>query len=144
MEGVKKLAGVYLVGIAVVVAVFFAVNSFLADAIDVVAVWSVLDILMVIGLALALAFNYASKREEGGRDPGEPVTRRYLEVNAAFYITAGVTILFLHSWFSLLAQGPDSLDGNHQAWVIWAAVDTLLPLVLGVTGCRLWRGSLQS
>lgn len=144
MEGVKKLAGVYLVGIAVVVAVFFAVNSFLADAIDVVAVWSVLDILMVIGLALALAFNYASKREEGGRDPGEPVTRRYLEVNAAFYITAGVTILFLHSWFSLLAQGPDSLDGNHQAWVIWAAVDTMLPLVLGVTGCRLWRGSLQS
>ena len=144
MDGVKKLAGVYLVGIAVVVAVFFAVNSFLADVIDVVAVWSVLDILMVIGLALALVFNYASKREEGGRDPGEPVTRRYLEVNAAFYITAGVTILFLHNWFSLLAQGPDSLDGNHQAWVIWAAVDTLLPLVLGVTGCRLWRGSLQS
>ena len=48
-------------------------------------------------------------------------------------------ILFLHNWFSLLANGADSLDGNHQAWVIWAAVDTALPLVVGVTGCALWR-----
>ena len=144
MGGVKKLAGVYLVGIAVVVAVFFIINTFLTDAIDVMAVWLVLDILMAIGLALALVFNYASKREEGGRDPGEPVTRRYLEVHVAFYITAGVTILFLHNWFSLLAQGGDSLEGNHQAWIIWAAVDTLLPLVLGVTGCRLWKGASGS
>ena len=50
-----------------------------------------------------------------------------------------MTVLFLHNWFSLLAQGTDSLDGNHQAWIIWAAVDVLLPLVVGVTGCRLWR-----
>ncbi len=59
-------------------------------------------------------------------------------------MTAGVTILFLHNWFSLLAFGGDSLDGNHQAWVIWAAVDALLPLVLGVTGCRLWLGESDS
>ncbi len=30
-------------------------------------------------------------------------------------------------------------DGNHQAWVICAVVDTLLPLTLGVTGCSMWR-----
>ena len=67
------------------------------------------------------------------------VTRRYLEVNLAFYITAAVSILFLHNWFSLLANGPDSLDGNHQAWVIWAFVDTALPLLLAATGFSLWR-----
>ena len=60
-------------------------------------------------------------------------------MNTAFYLTAGITILFLHNWFSLLANGSDSLDGNHQAWVIWAVVDTMLPLVLGVTGCAMWR-----
>ena len=145
MDGLKKLAGVYLVGVAVVVAVYFIINNFLAGSFDVLRVWYVVDVLMLIGLALALIFNYASMREEGGR--GETVTRRYLEVNTAFFVTVGVTILFLHNWLSLLALGPDmalganSLNGNHQAWVIWAAVDTLLPLVLGATGCRLWRES---
>ena len=52
--------------------------------------------------------------------------------------------VFCTTGFSLLAFGGDSLDGNHQAWVIWAAVDTLLPLVLGVTGCRLWLGESGS
>ena len=145
MDGLKKLAGVYLVGVALVVAVYFIINNFLAGSFDVLRVWHVLDVLMLIGLALALIFNYASMREEGRR--GEAVTRRYLEVNTAFFVTAGVTILFLHNWLSLLALGPDmalgpnSLKGNHQAWIIWAAVDTLLSLVLGVTGCRVWRES---
>lgn len=145
MDGLKKLAGVYMVGVAVVVAVYFIINNFLAGSFDLLRVWHVLDVLMLIGLALALIFNYASMREEGGS--GEAVTRRYLEVNTAFFVTAGVMILFLHNWLSLLALGPDmalgpnSLNGNHQAWIIWAAVDTLLPLVLGVTGCRVWRES---
>ena len=139
MDVVKKPVGAYLVVLAVVVAVFFIINPFLVDSIDVQGVWYVLDVLMVIGLALALVFNCMRKREVGARDPGGQVTRPYLEANVAFFVTAGVTVLFLHNWFSLLAEGGDSLDGNHQAWVIWAAVDTLLPLVLGVTGCRLWQ-----
>ncbi len=139
MEGITKVVGAYMVALAVAVAGFFIINSFLVDSIDVLAVWYVLDVLMVIGLGLALAFNYLHKREVGSRDPDQPVTRGYLEANVAFFLTAGVTVLFLHNWFSLLAEGGDSLDGNHQAWVIWAAVDVLLPLVLGVTGCRLWR-----
>ena len=53
------------------------------------SIWYALDVLMLIGLAIALVFNYARKSAEGGRDPGEPVTRRYLEVNAAFFLTAG-------------------------------------------------------
>ncbi len=138
MEGLKKLAGVYLVVVAVVVAVFFIINNFLSDAIDVLAVWQVLDVLMVTGLALGLVFNYLAKRDADAADDGPGVTRRSLEANVAFYATAGVTILFLHNWFALLAGV--SLEGNEQAWVIWAAVDTVLPLVLGATGCRLWRG----
>ena len=144
MDGIKKLVGIYLVGVALAVAVFFAINPFLAASFEVLNVWNMLDVLMLIGLALGLVFNYAAKREACKGDAGETITRRYLEVNVAFFVTAGTSILFLHAWFSLLAQGPDSLDGNHQAWVIWAAVDTLLPLVLGFTGYRLLRGDSQS
>ena len=145
MESLKKLAGAYLVGIAVVVAVWFIINTFFVDLFDVMAVWYVLDALMFAGLVLALGFNYIRKRKESGRDPGESVTRRYLEVNAAFYLTAGITVLFLHNWFSLLANGVGSLAlDNHQAQVIWAFVDTLLPLTLGATGCALWREPSES
>ncbi len=142
MEGLKKLAGAYLVIVAVVVAVFFIINNLLSDAIDVLSVWYVLDVLMVIGLALGLIFNYMAKREADGAGDGPGTFRRSLEANVAFYATAGVTILFLHNWFALLAG--ISLEGNEQAWVIWAAVDTVLPLVLGATGCRLWRGGSSS
>ncbi len=140
MAGLKKLGAVYMVGVAVVVAVFFIVNVLLDDEIDVLNVWHVLDVLMLVAIAIALTYNYARKQDEDGGDPSGGVTRRYLEVNVAFYLTAGVTVLFLHNWFSLLALGSDSLDDNRRAaWTIWAAVDTLLPIVVGVTGCSLWR-----
>ena len=139
MAFLRRVGAVYLIGVAAAVAVFFIVNTFLDDTLDVLQVWYVLDVLMLIGLAVALAFNFSRKMDAGGRDPESGVTLRYLEVNAAFYVTAAVTILFLHNWFSLLSQGADSLDGNHQAWVIWAFVDTALPLVLGATGFGLWR-----
>ena len=144
MDGLKKLIGAYLMVIAAIVAVFFIINPLLVDSVEVLSIWSVVDVLMVIALALALIFNLARKREECRHDSNGPVTRSYLDAKVAFFVTAGVTILFLHNWFSLLAFGGDSLEGNHQAWVIWAAVDTLLPLVLGVTGCRLWQGESDS
>ena len=140
MTKLKKPAGAYLIGVAVMVAAFFITNPLITGPLDTVKVWAVLDILMLIGLLTALTLNYSSKRTlEERQEPDDSVSRRRLEINIAFYLTAGVTILFLHNWFSLLAQGAESLSGNHQAWVIWAAVDTMLPLVLGATGCRLMR-----
>ncbi len=144
MAGLKRPAGAYMAAVGTAVAVYFIINPFLSESFDVITVWYVLDVLMVIGLGLALVFNFIRKHELGKRDPEGPITRPYLEVHVAFYLTAAITILFLHNWFSLLALGEDSLDGNHQAWVIWAAVDTMVPLVLGVTGCRLWCEASRS
>ena len=138
MTGLKRAVGAYMVLAAAAVAVFFIINAFLLDSIDVPGVWNVLDVLMLVGLAPALIFNYASKREESEGSFDGSVTRGYLDASILFYLTVAVTILFLHNWLSLLALGGDSLDGNHQAWVIWAIVDTLAPITLGVTGCRLW------
>ena len=147
MARLTKLAGAYMIVLAVVVAVYFIINTVLGESIDdfdVRSVWNVLDVLMLIGLVLALVFNYIRKREEDRSGSGGAVTRQYLEVNLAFYLTAGVTVLFLHNWLSLLALGGDSLDGNHQAWIIWAFVDVMLPLTLGTTGCRLLCGESGS
>ena len=141
MAGLKKLAGGYLMLLAIAVAVFFIINNFLADAIDVQTVWLALDALMLIGLAIGLIYNYGRKSAADGGNDGDGVTRGYFEANTAFFVTAGVSILFLHNWFALLANGSDYLDGNHQSWVIWAVVDTLLPLILGITGCHMWKNS---
>ena len=139
MSGLKKLVGAYLVVVGVAVAVFFAINSLLFDSIDVPGTWQILDVLMFIGLVPALYFNYARKSEVDARDQNGSITRPYLESNVLFYLTVGITIIFMHNWLSMLANGTDSLDGNHQAWVIWAFVDTLLPIAFGLSGCRLWR-----
>lgn len=141
MEGLRKPVGMYMVAVAVVVAVFFIINTFLEDSIDVMQVWLVLDVLMLIALVPALIFNYMRKRHADGEGSGGAVTVRYLTANVAFFLTAALMILFLHNWFTLLAQGTDSLDGNHPAWNIWTVVDTMLPLVVGTTGCRMWCGS---
>ena len=138
MEGLQKPLGAYLVGIAVVVAVWFIINTFFVNVFEVQDVWYVLDAFMFAGLVLALGFNARRMASEGGPDAGEPVTRRYLEVNLLFYLTAAIMILFMHNWFSLLAHGADNLEGNDPAWIIWAVVDTTLPIALGVTGCRMW------
>ena len=148
MAGLKKPAGAYLVLLAIVVAVFFIINTFLTDVLDVLTIWYVLDVLMLIGLAIGLVYNYGRKRGADSGNEGEGVTRGYFEANTAFYITAGVSILFLHNWFALLALGGDSLgantvDGNHHAWVIWAVVDTVLPIVLGITGCHMWKNASE-
>ncbi len=142
MGAIKKLLGMYLILVATVVAVWFIITSLFVDSFSVNDVWYVLDILMVIGLAIGLAYNFDRKRKMDSQTGDSGISRRYLEVNLAFYLTAAVTILFLHNWIAFLNLGLE-LD-NHQAWVIWAFVDTLLPLTLGTTGCTMLKGSSES
>ena len=65
MAAINKLAGAYLVAISAAVAVFFIINTFLVDAINVLAVWHVLDVLMLMGLVLGMGFNFAHKQRAG-------------------------------------------------------------------------------
>ena len=142
MAALKRLGAVYLIGVAVAMALYFIINPWHAESYDPGNIWGVLDILMVIALPLALDVNFRFKRTVDGRDSGEGITRRYLEANVVFYTTAALAILFLHNWFSTLVFGAE-LD-NHRVWIIWATLNTLLPLALGVTGCRLWREASES
>lgn len=136
MEVVRKTMGMYLVMLAMAVAMWFIMNSMFLDVLDTGDVWFVLDILMLIGLVAGLAFNLHRKRiMDAERPDNQGITRSYLEANVLFYATAAVFILFMHNWMAFLNIGLET--DNHQAWVIWAVVDTLLPLVLGVTGCAM-------
>ena len=61
MNLLKQGSAIYMMVVAAVVAVFFVINTFLADAIDVATVWLVLDVLMAIGLGAAIVVNSARK-----------------------------------------------------------------------------------
>lgn len=140
--GVKQLGGIYLIAVSLIVVVFFISNSFFDanDTFDVLSVWYVLDVLMLIGLVIGLVLSFGDKTEERRqRAAGTSDAGRYIAVNGTFYGIVVVTILFLHNWVALLAYGSDHLDGNHSAWVIWAVVDTLLPVTLAIAGVRQLR-----
>ena len=141
---VKRPAGIYLISVALLVALYFILTPFFPESFDVTIVWHVLDALMLLGLLMALGFNYLYKRDQADRDKSMAITRQYLEANLVFFVTAGLTIWFLYSWFSLLSYGDDYLNGNSPAWNIWNVVDMVLPITFGVVGCRLWREGSQS
>ena len=66
-------------------AAFFITNPLLASLLDPVKIWAVLNILMIISLLTALAFNYTSKRTlEKGQEPDGAVSRRNLEIKSRF------------------------------------------------------------
>ena len=137
----QRLGAIYLLGVSVVVAGYFIINPLHAESYDPSNIWSVLDVLMVIAAVPALVFNTRRKLREGRPSDGGPPSHRYWEVNILFYATIGVTILLLHNWFYDLALGLEV--GDHQGFVKWAVVDTLLPLTFGATGFAMWRGSEQ-
>ena len=133
-----KIGAAYLIIISVAVALYIIVNPLHAESYNPENVWLYLDILMVIGAALALAFNGLRKCRLA--NPGvqsQAPGRHYWEVNIAFYATLAVSILLMHNWFSLLALGLEVND--HQGFIKWAAVDTALPLVFGATGLAMLR-----
>lgn len=136
MAVLKRIGAAGLTGAALAVAAWFMFSSLFAEPV-VNEVWEALDILQLAALMVGIAFNYEWKRR-AGRNPGDGVTRAYLESNALFYANAALLLMFLHGWITLLATGVLAED-DHQAWVVWDAVNILGPIALGVTGCRLWR-----
>ena len=69
-----------------------------------------LDILMMIGLLMALAINYASKRNlEKVQGPEDSVRRGRWEINIALYLTAGVISCFFTTGYHCLPKAPTAL-----------------------------------
>ena len=54
-----------------------------------------------------------------------------------FHVTIVVFLLFFFNWFSNLSPNNEP-DGQ-----VWTIVDTVMPIVLGVTGIRMWRSAAK-
>ena len=129
-----RVVAAYLVLVAVSVGVHFIITPLYHPGGDApFFAWEVHNWFMAVGMVLALAGSYAAKRSVDA--DGSADLKRYLEANTVFYAAAAVFLLFFWNWFSALSPN-DSADGQ-----FWVVIDTLMPIVMGVTGCRMWRDS---
>ena len=136
MNVLQKLLAVFLIGVALLVAVHFVFNSFYRESLDTVEVWSVLDWPMALALVIALIVHFRRKRAlDAGSERG--LTREYVEVNIATYATALVALWFFSNWFNFLNVGMEGESAGNL--VMWVIVDALIVLVLSATASYLWR-----
>ena len=134
-----RTVAAYVVLVAAAVAVNFIVTPWYHPGGDEpFEVWEILNYFMAVGMGLTLVGSYVEKRRIDG--DGSADLRRYLEANTVFYGTVGVFLLFFWNWFSFLSGDLRSND-NVADGQFWSVIDTLMPIVMGVTGCRMWRSA---
>jgi hypothetical protein len=130
-----RAVAAYLVLVAVAVAVHFIITPLYHPGGDApFTAWAVMNWFMAVAMLITLAAACAEKRRiDGDR---ETDLKRYLEANTVFYGAVAVFILYFWNWFSSLSPNnvPDS-----QFWVV---IDILMPIVMGVAGCRMWRNAV--
>ncbi len=132
-----RVTSVYLIVLAVVVAVNFIITPLYHPGGDEpYTVWETLNWFMAVGMVITVIASYVQKRRVDA--DGSSDVKRYLEANAVFYLAVVVFIIFFWNWFSDLSPN-NAPDGQY-----WVVVDTLMPIVMGVTGCRMYACTTQS
>ena len=136
MSGLKLLAAVYLIGLAVVVAGHTIAAQFYdpTNKGDALTVWSILDPMMVAAMVIVLVV--AGARKCALRlDPGDQsISREYLEANFIFYYSAALMIGLIWNWV-----GVQWVEPNNDLLLLWMLIDSTLPLLAAATGLRLLR-----
>ncbi len=132
---IKRLAAVYLILLATVVAGHFLATQFYDPTPEGTArnVWQVLNPLMVIGIVIALIV--ALNRKLNG-DDSKAITREYLEANFTFYFSAALLIAFAWNWF-----GVEWVEPRNDNALLWLFIGSTHPLLVASTGIRLLRKS---
>ena len=132
MDAARKPLGIYLLGSALVVAVHFVFSPFYRDALDPIAVWSVLDWFMAVGIVVAVVVNVrrglAAERAAGS----EAGAAASLAANAAKWLTILLALWFFWNWFDFL-----TLEADVQAMpnlIMWSFIDPLYAMVAAATG----------
>ncbi len=146
MDILKKIVGIILLVVAVVVAVHTVVEPLYFDSSQSGSgysegVWAIINPLSAITVILGIIFGYMRKRDADAADE-TAVTREFLTANTIFFGFLFIGIMFFWNWFNLLspafnAVGPDAIA---LAWII---IDAGLPLLAGTLGIHLALGGSE-
>ena len=138
----KRISGIVLVVIAVVVAIYTIVEPLLHVSSEEQMygpLWDILNPLMVLAVVLGAIFSCIRKRGVGSEGGSGAITREYLAANTLFYGFLFLGILLLWSWFNKLSPEYTSV-GEDASTLVWILIDATLPLLSGAMGLFLLRG----
>ena len=132
MKLVKPLVGL----VHILAAIAVVLQQILGSTYESGDVWNVLNYVMFVAILLAVIFNAARKRQNDmSGDSG--LTREYLESNFMYYITIGLSILFMYNWVAEFARGDD--NGGTLTGIVWTVVNVTFVMVSSATGMYLLR-----
>jgi multisubunit Na+/H+ antiporter MnhB subunit len=137
MNALRQLIAVYLVGLAVVVAVnYMIVAVYHEPGSEAYPVWEVLNWFQAVAIVIALVVHSLRKRDLGGDENG-PVTRGYVGVNLAFYGSIILTLWFFANWLATFyPHEPPMAAQAHMN--MWPFINVLAVTVTGAAGMHLW------
>ncbi len=138
----KRIAGFYLIAVAVVVAVQTVVEPLYhvsADGQPYSPLWTILNPLMALAIVVGVAAAWQCKRAVDSEGGDGPVSRAFLVANTLFFGLLFFGILYLWNWFNLLSPGFTAIP-YETVTLVWIIVDAALPLLWGATGVALLRG----
>ena len=142
MNTLKQISGLFLVLVAVAVAVHTVVEPLYHTSSKeelYSPLWSILDPLMAVAIVLGLLFGYSRKKAADSAGDSGAVTREFVAANVQFYGFLCVGIMFFWNWF-ILHSPAFTAAGADTASLVWILIDATLPLLTGAMGAFLLRG----
>ncbi len=130
MAMIARMAG----GLMLAYSALYTAHFIFDTLYDAQPIWTVLNIISAVGIAIALAVNFAHMRAQAGS--GQDIVPR-LGAYVLFYANAALAIWFFRNWVHLLALKEGEAVSVHSD-VVWMVIAVLIPLVLATTGWRIW------
>ena len=128
MEALKKIAGIYMVLVAIAVGVQFVISPFVDNAEANYPIWSVLNWFMTPCVVFALISSFSDQRTFLNSGDLEN-TVQYIRVKAMLYSSGMLTLMYLWNWLADFY--------NSDITVMWGFIDPLFVMVCGTIGVRL-------
>ena len=142
MDTLKRICGLFLVLMAVAVAVHTVVEPLYhtsSEGQPYSPIWNILNPLMALAIALGLIFGYLRKKAADSEGNSGAVTCEFVAANVQFYGFLSMGILFFWNWFILYSPEFTAV-GAETASLVWILIDATLPLLAGAMGVFLLRG----
>ena len=137
MDTIKKVIGVILILIAVIVALHTIIEPVYHTSDPnsdnpYSPLWGYINPLSAISIVLGIIFSYSRK----SRISENSSIQEFITANTLFYGFVFIAIIFFWNWFGILPVGADytaaSADTRSVVWIFFDAIQPLLNGALGV------------
>ena len=141
MCAITRVAGLYLIAIAVVVGGFAMTEPLFhtsTEQFPYSPVWQYINPLTALGVATGVVFGYLRKRAMERGTETDALTWRRFAANTLFYGMLCVALLYYWNWFCTLNLG--YAPGQAALGLSWKATDVAFPVLAGALGVAMLRG----